>query len=452
MASRCRWREQSLQSLQLVGHFRCPTLNRGRGCQREGRVSADVLSLVTGVCANCAHYHPSPLADQLMNEVLPPPAAVHHENASPAGHVRTARVLHVINGEHYSGAERVQDLLGLCLPELGFDVGFACVKSGKFATARKATKCPIHDASMGSRFDIRAAWRLASVIRRERYEIVHAHTPRSLMIARVAASLVGVPLVYHVHSPTARDTTHGLRNWMNATAERWSLSHVARLICVSQSLGGFMQAQGFDPSIIRVVQNGVPCVEDVPACSTPTGTWTLGMVALFRPRKGLEVLLEAIAQLRDEGHSVRLRAVGPFETPDYEAAIRQQVVDLKIGDLIDWVGFTQNVGAELAQMDLFVLPSLFGEGLPMVVLEAMAAGIPCVGTAVEGVPEAVRDGIDGVVAQPGDAADLARVIGRVLRGDVDWQAIRASALERQRAMFSDHSMAAGVARVYREIV
>lgn len=387
-----------------------------------------------------------------MHDVIATPASAVADATNETKPISTLRVLHVINGEHYSGAERVQDLLGLCLPLYGFAVGFACVKPGKFATARRSQECPVYDASMGSRFDFRAAWRLAGVIKREGYQLVHAHTPRSLMIARVAASLVGVPLVYHVHSPTARDTTQGMRNWLNATAERLSLGSAARLICVSQSLGTFMQSQGFSARTVRVVQNGVPCVDDAPARPTPSGTWTLGTVALFRPRKGLEVLLEALAKLRDQGYKLRLRAVGPFETPEYAAAIHQQVAALKVGDMIDWVGFTQDVGAELAKMDLFVLPSLFGEGLPMVVLEAMATGVPAVGTAVEGVPEAVRDGIDGVIAQPGDAGDLARVMKRVMDGEVDWQAVRASALARQRAMFSDRSMAEGVARVYREIV
>jgi glycosyltransferase involved in cell wall biosynthesis len=370
--------------------------------------------------------------------------------APPSPFARTLRVLHVINGEHYSGAERVQDLLALCLPKLGVEVGFACVKPGKFAAARQS-QSPLHDAAMGSRFDFRAAWRLASVIEREQYDIVHAHTPRSLMIARMAAAVAGKPLVYHVHSPTARDTTHSLRNWLNATAERWSLGGVARLICVSQSLGRHMQSQGFRESIVRVVPNGVPCVDFVPPRETPTGVWTLGTVALIRPRKGLEVLLAALAKLRGLGVPVRLRAVGPFETPEYEASIRALVDQLQLADAIDWIGFTRDVSAQLAEMDLFVLPSLFGEGLPMVVLEAMAAGVPCVGTDVEGVPEAIRDGVDGLIARAGDADDLARVIGRATSGAVDWQALRASALERQRASFSDRSMAAGVAGVYREL-
>lgn len=176
------------------------------------------------------------------------------------------------------------------------------------------------------------------------------------------------------------------------------------------------------------------------------------MVALFRPRKGLEVLLDALAKLRAQGYSLRLRAVGPFETVEYAASIHARVDELKINDMIEWVGFTRDVPAELAKMDLFVLPSLFGEGLPMVVLEAMATGVPVVGTDVEGVPEAIRHGIDGVIAKPGDADDLAKVIASVVDGEHDWQALRQSALVRQRERFSDVSMAEQVATVYREIV
>jgi glycosyltransferase involved in cell wall biosynthesis len=371
---------------------------------------------------------------------------------STAKSVRTLRVLHVINGEHYSGAERVQDLLGLCLPEFGVDVGFACVKPEKFPAARQAVDCPLYDVSMRSRIDFSAAWRLSGLIAREGYDIVHAHTPRSLLIGRAAAALAGVPVVYHVHSPTSRDTTHSLRNWLNSGAERWSLAGVSRLVCVSHSLARHMQAAGYSEKILRVVPNGVPCLAHVPERATPSGTWTLGMVALFRPRKGMEVLLAGLAKLRDAGHQVRLRLVGPFETPEYEAQIKSLVAELGVGDLIDWVGFTRDVTAELNKMDLFVLPSLFGEGLPMVVLEAMAAGIPVVATAVEGIPEAIRDTVDGVIAKPSDALDIARAVEWVIEGKVDWQKMRASALERQATMFSDRSMAEGVAEVYRGIL
>jgi glycosyltransferase involved in cell wall biosynthesis len=365
---------------------------------------------------------------------------------------KTLRVLHVINGEHYSGAERVQDLLGLCLPKLGVEVGFACVKPGKFLEARQATECPVYDASMQSRLDMRAAWRLAQTIRAEQYELVHAHTPRSLMVGRLAAAFCGVPVVYHVHSPTSRDTTHSLRNWLNSATERFSLAGVSRLVCVSQSLLTHMRACGWREELLRVVPNGVPSGPELLPRNTPDRTWTLSMVALFRPRKGLEILLQAIAELRSQGYSVRLRAIGPFETPAYEASIQELVTKLKIAELIDWLGFTRDVNAELTQTDLFVLPSLFGEGLPMVVLEAMAAGVPVISTAVEGVPEALRDGLDGLLARPDDAPDLARAIRRIMDREVDWQTLRTSARTRQVAHFSDHSMASGVAQIYRELL
>jgi len=101
---------------------------------------------------------------------------------------------------------------------------------------------------------------------------------------------------------------------------------------------------------------------------------------------------------------------------------------------------------------LFVLPSLFGEGLPMVVLEAMASGVPVVATRVEGVPEAVRDGMDGVIANPESAEDLARAIEQVITGQIHWSMLRDNALARHAELFSDESMAQGVAEVYRKVL
>src|SRR5688572_15463220 len=73
----------------------------------------------------------------------------------------TRRVLHVINGEHYSGAERVQDLLAQRLPEFGFEIGFACVKPGEFSKRRAAREAPLIEMPMRCRFDVRVARQLA---------------------------------------------------------------------------------------------------------------------------------------------------------------------------------------------------------------------------------------------------------------------------------------------------
>lgn len=362
------------------------------------------------------------------------------------------RVLHVINGEHYSGAERVQDLLGATLPESGFQVGFACVKPGKFPQARISRSIPLFELPMRGRFDLRPVRHLVARIRSDGYRLLHAHTPRSLLVAGLAARWAGVPLIYHVHSPTSRDSTRLWQNRINAALEQRCLRLADQLIAVSQSLQRHLRESGVPGDRITVVRNGVPCRQPRPARSVCQTDWVLGTVALFRPRKGIEVLLEALAILRRDGWPVSLRAVGGFETADYQREAERVVRRLNLADVVTWTGFTTEVGAELDRMDIFVLPSLFGEGLPMVVLEAMAAGVPVVATRVEGVPEVIRDGRDGLLAEPGDAATLAEAVARILRGDMNWHELRNSALQRHASGFSDRSMAEGVARVYRRVL
>jgi glycosyltransferase involved in cell wall biosynthesis len=361
-------------------------------------------------------------------------------------------VLHVINGEHYAGAERVQDLLAQGLVEHGFQVGFACLKPGRFLEARRCRQAPLYALPMQTRLDLRVVARLARIIRHDGYRLVHAHTPRTALIGRLAALAAGVPLVYHVHSPTACDSTRGWRNRCNAALEWASLRGAPRLIAVSHSLRRHMLELGYAAQRVSVVHNGVPCIEPPPRRDPPCGRWTLGCVALIRPRKGIEILLDAMAALRAEDLPVRLRVVGPFETAAYETQLKDRAGRLGIADGIEWTGFVSDVTAELRQFDLLVLPSLFGEGLPMVVLEAMACGVPVVGTRVEGVPEAISDGQDGVLTRPNDPSDLARAIVQVVSGGLSWTSLSQHARARQIEAFSDQSMAAGVAAVYRDVL
>jgi glycosyltransferase involved in cell wall biosynthesis len=363
--------------------------------------------------------------------------------------VGTVPVLHIINGEHYAGAERVQDLLGQQLPNFGYRAAFACLKPGQFAAMRKGVDALLYEVAMNGRADFSPVKRLCGTVRSEGYRIIHTHTARSAIIGAALSWRTGVPMVHHVHSLTTCDTTHRFRNWVNCRVERLVLRRAKAIIAVSEAVGRYVREQGFG---VHVVPNGVPARKPVPPHDTNKHDWTIGMIALFRPRKGLEVLLEALAELRTRGLPVRLRAVGSFETPDYERQIKRLAGQLLLDSAIDWTGFARNIDAEMAQMDLFVLPSLFGEGLPMVVLEAMSAGLPVVASAVSGVPEAIRDGVEGLLVEPSQPAALADAIARFVSGDVSWQAISSHALLRHAECFSDVRMASEVARVYDDVL
>lgn len=362
------------------------------------------------------------------------------------------KVLHLINGEHFSGAERVQDLLAMAMPEFGYDVGFACVKPVKFPEVRQSKSAELFATPMKSKFDFWCAGRVAAVFREHDYRMLHAHTPRTLLIGSIAARRLGCPLVYHVHSPVGRDSERGLTNKLNTMIESWSLKRVNRMICVSNSLSNYMSELGHAKEKIRVVSNGVAVINDLPQREPPSGVWTIGTMALFRPRKGTEVLLDALAILKSKNIPVKLRAVGPFETSDYEKEIMAQVDRLNIGDMIQWTGFQTNVNEQLRQMDLFVLPSLYGEGLPMVVLESMANAVPVVASHVEGIPEAVRDNIDGRIFEPGNANDLADKLSDLIGDQSKWKSMSQNALQHQRECLSDKSMAKGVAFIYDELL
>jgi glycosyltransferase involved in cell wall biosynthesis len=364
----------------------------------------------------------------------------------------TTRVLHVINGEHYAGAERVQDLLALRLPRLGFNVGFACLKPGEFARVRQSHKSPVHALPMRHRFDLWQAQKLAKIVRRDGYALVHTHTARSALVGSLAAAMAGVPMVHHVHSPTLADTTHRLRNRINAIVERRCLARAAALITVSQSIADYVETQGLGNVPVRVVPNGVRMRGPLVQRDTPRDRWVLGAVALFRPRKGVEVLLESMASLVAQDYDIRLRAVGAFETPEYESQIKRLADELGLRDRITWRGFQRNVDGELTEMDLFVLPSLFGEGMPMVVLEAMATGVPVVASRVEGVEELIGKNSCGVIVEPGDSKSLVDGLRSILDEQADWRTLRHAAHRRQVEQFSDLVMAKSIAAIYREVL
>lgn len=361
------------------------------------------------------------------------------------------RALHVVNGEYYAGAERVQDLLAATLPALGCEIGFACLKPGLFPERRHARHAPLHFVPMRSRAALGCARRIAAIARRDGYSLIHTHTPRSALVGRLAAALAGLPMVHHVHSPTARDTEQALRNRINRLVEQASLVGVRDLVAVSQSLARHLRAEGLGDRRIHVVPNGVPAraaLEPRP----PPAAWTLGSVALFRPRKGLEVLLQALAALRARGLPVRLRAVGPFVSEAYGEEMHALAGRLGLQPAIDWVGFSDDVDHHLAAMDTFVLPSLYGEGMPMVVLEAMAHGLPVVASDVEGIPEAVEHGVTGLVVPPAQPAALADALAALLAQPARWSSMRAASHRRHAERFSAQSMAAGVRAVYRELL
>ena len=187
--------------------------------------------------------------------------------------------------------------------------------------------------------------------------------------------------------------------------------------------------------------------------SPPVGTWTLGTVALFRPRKGTEVLLEALAALRSWGVDVRLRAVGGFETLAYETAI------LGLADRLGLAGVdrldrlhARRERRTGARWTCSCCPACSAKACRWSCSKRWPPGVPVVATRVEGVPEAVVHRETGLLVDPDSVSQLASAIRQFIDGKVDYADMSRSGRERHAELFSDVAMARNVANVYRDVL
>ena len=176
------------------------------------------------------------------------------------------------------------------------------------------------------------------------------------------------------------------------------------------------------------------------------------LCALLRPRKGLETLLEAASLAHVHNPSLRLRIVGRFETSEYEHDILNYANKLNLSDIIEWRRFRQRVDTELDAMDILAFPSILPEGMPMVLLEAMAAGVPIVASRVSGVVDLLQDREDSVLVPPADPAALSAALNLLFATMRFATGCATAAFIRQRKCFSDDIMSKAVAKIYRDIL
>jgi glycosyltransferase involved in cell wall biosynthesis len=183
---------------------------------------------------------------------------------------------------------------------------------------------------------------------------------------------------------------------------------LAAVVAVSAEVRDLLAGRlGLPPGLVRVIRNGVEPRKPAPdrrAGQVAGGPLVVGGVGRLTGQKGFDLLIEATRRLVREGWQVEVRLAGAGREQDRLAAAAA-------GLPIHLVGFTGDVSGFLAGLDLFCLPSR-AEGLPLALLEAMMAGLPCVATAVGEVPAAVGEA--ALVVPPGNVDELTRALRRLL--------------------------------------
>jgi len=244
---------------------------------------------------------------------------------------------------------------------------------------------------------------LAQKLRQQGIWHLHNHIANSsCTVAMLAAAIAGGSFSFTMHGPHIFFEPH-----------RWRLDEKIRQARFVSCISHFCRSQGMlfvSPEHwpkLRIVHCGVePAL--FPAVEHRGEATRLLYVGRLAAMKGLPVLFEALSDLRQDHPNLKLTVIGDGEERSLIEASAQQ---WGVASLVDLVGYKSqaDVRAYLRETDIFVLPS-FAEGVPVVLMEAMAAGVPVVTSRIAGVPELVEHGQSGFLVPPGDAAALTEAL------------------------------------------
>lgn len=307
--------------------------------------------------------------------------------------------------------------------------------------------------------DLLAVFRLMRFMKQGGYTIVHTHSSKAGIVGRWAAKLAGVPVIVHtVHGWAHHDRQHPLLRAYYILMEKLTLPITDKLIVVSAlNIEKGLQDGIGNASDYVVIRSGIELdrfghpqvAREVTrqALGIPLDAPVVGTVTRLSPQKApLDFVRAAgmVAKARPETYFVMV-GDGPLRA-DVEAL----AAEVGIRDHLVLTGLRRDVPELMATFDLFALSSLW-EGLPRVLPQAMATGLPLVATATDGSAEAVIDGVNGLLVPPGEPEQLAQALIRLLNDPALARQMGAAGLA-QVDEFSDKRMVAQIEALYRQLL
>jgi glycosyltransferase involved in cell wall biosynthesis len=384
---------------------------------------------------------------------------------------RKIRVLQLVENLGVGGAERLVLMLAMNSDPKRFEViPCAIQESGPLADELKAAGIPHrtlgmsrHSVLTGPLFiaDLRRILAvLADTLRDLSIDIVHAHLTESTLLGIVAARQAGIPRVCTtVHNIIFSSERSRLspREWLLRIAINQMFSRADRVIAVSDGVSkALRQNTKIPPERILTIPNGVEAHgfrsrgdrDDLrQKLEIPADKLLAVTVGRLTKQKGYPYLLEGLALIPPKKRPLALIIGDGPDRNDLES--KTKAMGLKQN--IRFLGIRRDVSALLATADIFVLPSLW-EGLPLVLIEAMAAGLPAVVTAVGGNPEVVKDNISGILIPPRDAQALARAVCSLLNDPSKRHRFGRAARERFESRFSMQRFIEAHERLYEDLL
>jgi len=314
--------------------------------------------------------------------------------------------------------------------------------------------CPLLSVPDRGPLDHSVFRHMLEVCRHYNVRIWHSHDYKSNMLGLSLRPFADMKLVTTVHGWVRRT----LKTPLYYAIDRWCLPFYHHVLCVSEDLVQRARSLGVPDERLTLIHNAIDesrFCRRYPAhksplrkkYAVPPGRLIVGAVGRLSAEKAFNNLIRATGALIEHGVDLELWIAGEGDGPGGREDLRRLIDHLQLADRIRLLGFVGDTVEFYHGLDLYVLSSL-REGLPNVLLEAMAMGVPVVATTVAGVPGLISDGKQGVLCPPGHIDELAGAMGRVLADERLRGRLAVAGRDRIEADYSFARRMASVRAVY----
>lgn len=286
-------------------------------------------------------------------------------------------------------------------------------------------------------------FKLGAFVRQKKIDLLYVSGKKEFTFALLLKWFCGIPYIYHAHGfGKVADI-----NWLTKSAIR----QAEYVICVSNDVKAKIQSSGIDKNTVVVINNGLHLsTAEEKLCQAHVQpkdetNFTVVFAGTVQRQKGVHTLVQAIACLKEKGCNIKLNIVGQCNDAQYVEELQAAAPK----DAVSFCGFSANIYDYFAAADLVVLPS-YEESFGMVLLEAMYAKKPVIGSRIGGIPDIIVEEHNGYLFTCGDAADLAE---KMLRLYDDRQLCRVfgeNGFQRVCTVFSSHKQSEQINALIRE--
>jgi glycosyltransferase involved in cell wall biosynthesis len=333
----------------------------------------------------------------------------------------------------------------------GVDVRVLC-GSEELAESFRRLDVPAQAVPVEHKLDLRGAAALWPFV--EGADVVHTHDRRAGLFGRLAGRLRGARVLHTLHgmpeeiaarigredAPDPPGVSRGRIAWLLHGYLRIesALTRLGHVVAPSQAMADFMLEHGFPARLVHVIPYGVEAAEN--GARPESDALVAGAAANLEYWKGIDVLLDAARLVR-----------GPLRLEIYGVgSLRAQLERRAAGLEARFHGFVPDMGGPLAGLDVLVQPSR-ADNLPLSILEAMAAGLPVIGTRVGGIPELVLDGETGLLVEPERPEALASALDSLAESPERRAELGRRGRERVEEHFSAEAIARRTVALYEEL-